>query len=1051
MWFVRACSAWVATLTEFQTVGSILSFPGANRMRRPKPSVRIVSTVCVGVFLLCTVASGPAVAEELIDLDPEIDLVGNGTELEPYLIDNAFGLQSISNEPTANYTLTADIDATNSSNWNDGAGFSPIGTDSQPFTGSFDGNGYVIQNLVISVEQAAMEDDGGDAAPFNRTHGATFSNVRLYNATVSAGNGGFATGTPGGDGGAAGGLVVVLANGTITDSQVEQSTVTAGTGGSAEGPGGNGGAAGGLAAVVEAGTISGSVVSESTITAGDGGSDGGTGNEGGDGGMSGGMIGTVVGGAVDDSVVTRSNTTSGSGGSGVPTGVVGSAGGVIAVSTTTTVTSSASTGGTISTGEEGVFDPNSGIGGLVGYITDEMTVVDANATSTVDGRRDHVGGLIGYNNGGNVNGAYATGAVSGSGLVGGLIGNNSGQVTGSFATSSTEGDSHLIGGLVGRNDNGLINTSHATGPVSGVDRVGGLVGSNIDGEVHESYANGTVIGSGNLIGGLVGWSSGSVSNSYALGDVTGTNRVGGLFGYNRGDVQTSYAAGSVDGSSDLGGLVGRNYIGTVNDSYWDAATTNRSIAVADTEGTTNNLQGFGDPAESGPTAEMQGASAETALDALDFAVTWQSVTADSDGDAGTDGYPILQSGDRDRQLAAQLITAGEDVDGDDDDSSSSSGSSGSSGGSSGSTDDSEMIEVDAKEDDETDSSAESDVRSSSTTASVSAGSTLSILLGIDDSEIQDPDETEDDSDGIDDEVADEELEDVDEAELEDDADETEDEADDTEPQVADSDIGERPPPVSQAEVETIEIDVNQDTDAEIEIRQSRRPPSADAQEFQRADGTQAAGYVQVTNNLDPDAVDGGRITYRMSKEDLETDDADPENVAMYYFNTESEQWNELPTEIVGETDSHVRFRADTPGFSQFASGIKRAQFEVSNATVNVQEVTLGNTVRVEAIITNTGGADGTFRTELVVDDEVVEDDILTIAAGGTRATLFDHEFTQPDTYEVRVNDVSTGEITVIAPASIETDDTESFIPGFGVGAAVVSLLVASLAVWRRQK
>ena len=451
-------------------------------------------------------------------------------------------------------------------------------------------------------------------------------------------------------------------------------------------------------------------------------------------------------------------------------------------------------------------------------------------------------------------------------------------------------------------------------------------------------------------------------------------------------------------------------------------------------------------------------------------------TSEVDAD-GVVSFSDLSAGQQ--SLSVEVESSGDNGDnGDNGDSGSSGGSSGSSsGGSSSSDDDSddsdteterEVTEVTADdsedaEDDSDDSDEESEVRSSSVSASVTGGSTLSISLGLDDidldspDEADDPDETQEPDEADEDDLEDADEEAVDEDEPEDDEadaeEDPEDESGDTDqPQVADSDIGERPPPVSQAEVESVEIDVNQDADADIEIRQSRSPPSEDAREFERADGTQAAGCVQVNNNLDPDAVDGGRIDYRLSKEDLETDDTDPENVAMYYFNTESEEWDELPTEITGETDDHVRFRAETEGFSEFASGIKRAQFEVSDAVVDVQEVTLGDTVRVEAIITNTGGADGTFRTELVVDDDVVEDDILTIAANGTRATLFDHEFIHPDTYEVRVNDVSTGEITVLAPDSSDADDeTESFIPGFGLGAAVISLLVASLAVWRRQK
>ena len=44
------------------------------------------------------------------------------------------------------YTLMVDIDASDTINWNDGAGFEPIGY----FTGVFDGNGHVIQNLYIN-------------------------------------------------------------------------------------------------------------------------------------------------------------------------------------------------------------------------------------------------------------------------------------------------------------------------------------------------------------------------------------------------------------------------------------------------------------------------------------------------------------------------------------------------------------------------------------------------------------------------------------------------------------------------------------------------------------------------------------------------------------------------------------------------------------------------------------------------------------------------------------------------------------------------------------
>jgi hypothetical protein len=48
-----------------------------------------------------------------------------------------------------NYRLTADINATSTSAWNGNSGFDPIGNSSNPFTGTFDGEGHAISNLTI--------------------------------------------------------------------------------------------------------------------------------------------------------------------------------------------------------------------------------------------------------------------------------------------------------------------------------------------------------------------------------------------------------------------------------------------------------------------------------------------------------------------------------------------------------------------------------------------------------------------------------------------------------------------------------------------------------------------------------------------------------------------------------------------------------------------------------------------------------------------------------------------------------------------------------------
>lgn len=87
------------------------------------------------VFLLllaCCLLTAPAAAAG-----------GSGTAADPYIIQTAAELQSIQNNLAAYYKLANDINL-------QAVSFTPIGSTSSPFIGSFDGAGYTISNLVIS-------------------------------------------------------------------------------------------------------------------------------------------------------------------------------------------------------------------------------------------------------------------------------------------------------------------------------------------------------------------------------------------------------------------------------------------------------------------------------------------------------------------------------------------------------------------------------------------------------------------------------------------------------------------------------------------------------------------------------------------------------------------------------------------------------------------------------------------------------------------------------------------------------------------------------------
>ena len=131
------------------------------------------------------------------------------------------------------------------------------------------------------------------------------------------------------------------------------------------------------------------------------------------------------------------------------------------------------------------------VGGLVG-INIEGTIENCYATGDVQGTKD-VGGLAGRNyvdsgydgNSVGIIYCYATGNVKGNIFVGGLTGSNDNgySVSNCYATGNVEGTGDYIGGLTGYNGGGegdnRITNCYATGNVTGTGNyVGGLTGRN---------------------------------------------------------------------------------------------------------------------------------------------------------------------------------------------------------------------------------------------------------------------------------------------------------------------------------------------------------------------------------------------------------------------------------------------------------------------------------------------------------------------------------------------------------------------------------------------
>lgn len=101
---------------------------------------------------------------------------GTGTAEDPYQITTAEQMNNVRNDMSAHYVLTNDIDLSGYNNW------APIGTSSNPFTGTFDGNNHSIIGMTIT--NAIMDGHIGLAGMFGNCKSAFVENIQMDNISI---------------------------------------------------------------------------------------------------------------------------------------------------------------------------------------------------------------------------------------------------------------------------------------------------------------------------------------------------------------------------------------------------------------------------------------------------------------------------------------------------------------------------------------------------------------------------------------------------------------------------------------------------------------------------------------------------------------------------------------------------------------------------------------------------------------------------------------------------------------------------------------------------
>ena len=267
-------------------------------------------------------------------------------------------LQGMNGGLATNYALGSDIDATATSAWNAGTGFTPIGSLATPFTGTFDGLGHTVSSLTINLTTP-------DVGLFGVTgSGAVIRNVGLVGGSVT---------------GLAGTGALVGNNGPGTS--ISNSYATASVSGAA--------GTGGLVGSNTTGAISNSYATGNVVGAAG----------------TGGLVGSSTTGAISTSYAT--GDVSGAAGTG---GLVGSntSGSIGTSFATGSVSGAAGTGGLIGGNTSGAISSSyatgnvdggtgAGVGGLIGSNT-SGTVMNSYAAGGVSGTGASRGALIGSSN-----------------------------------------------------------------------------------------------------------------------------------------------------------------------------------------------------------------------------------------------------------------------------------------------------------------------------------------------------------------------------------------------------------------------------------------------------------------------------------------------------------------------------------------------------------------------------------------------------------------------------------------------------------------------------
>ena len=329
-----------------------------------------------------------------------------------------------------------------------------------------------------------------------------------------------------------------------------------------------------------------------------------------------GFINTLKSGGYIDNLTIASGVVNGGSRTGAFVGEVAGKSEISGIKNYATVTGYNDTGGLVGQVTDNLTITNSlndgdvtvdqeNVGGLVGTVAKNndisanknvsLTINNSSNTGNISGKSDNIGGLVGHANMGHtlsINKSTNEGNVSGTspdrnknlgGLVGDIVGINNLTIDNSSNKGNVTGLNRMgytIGGLVGEvySKNILLLNNSNSGLISGTGTLGGLIGMARTSEKIQIIKNSNT---GKIDG---------ISLSDGNGGGTPSKSIGGLLGeiYSSADfiIENSYNGGDITGETNVGGIIGNAYGSkiTIKNVYSYALNITHTGPIKDTIG-----------------------------------------------------------------------------------------------------------------------------------------------------------------------------------------------------------------------------------------------------------------------------------------------------------------------------------------------------------------------------------------------------------------------------------------------------------------------------------